>query len=34
MRRVANETFVETNRTVAVIESTQMATARDGGGTR
>jgi predicted Zn-dependent peptidase len=31
VRRVANETFVETNRTVALIQSTQMATAKDGG---
>jgi predicted Zn-dependent peptidase len=28
VRRVANEAFVETNRTVAMIQSTQMATAR------
>ena len=34
VRRVANETFVETNRTVAVIQSTQMATARDSGDKR
>lgn len=34
VRRVANETFVETNRTVAMIQSTQMATSRDSGGTR
>lgn len=34
VRRVANETFVETNRTVAMIQSTQMAATRDSGGTR
>jgi predicted Zn-dependent peptidase len=34
VRRVASETFVETNRTVAVIQSTRMATARDSGGTK
>ncbi len=34
VRRVANETFVETNRTVAMIQSTQMATSRDSGGQR
>jgi predicted Zn-dependent peptidase len=34
VRRVANETFVETNRTVALIQSTQMATARDSGAKR
>jgi predicted Zn-dependent peptidase len=32
VRRVANETFVETNRTVAMIQSSQLATARDSGG--
>jgi predicted Zn-dependent peptidase len=32
VRRVANATFVDTNRTVAMIQSTQMATSRDGGG--
>jgi len=31
VRRVANETFREGNRTVAIIESTRMAGARDGG---
>jgi len=30
VRRVANETFVETNRTVALIQSTRMATAKEG----
>jgi predicted Zn-dependent peptidase len=34
VRRVANATFVDTNRTVAMIESTQLATAKDSGGTR
>ena len=34
VRRVANEAFVETNRTVAMIQSTQMATARDSEGKR
>ena len=34
LRRVANEVFVETNRTVAMIQSTQMAGARQSGGTR
>lgn len=34
VRRVANEAFVETNRTVAMIQSTQMAGARQSGGTR
>jgi len=28
---VANDTFVEANRTVAIIESTRMATAKEGG---
>ena len=32
VRRVANATFVDTNRTVAIIQSTQMATSRDSGG--
>ena len=32
VRRVANETFVETNRTVAMIQSSQLATSRDSGG--
>ena len=32
LRRVANQTFVETNRTVAMIQSTQLATSRDSGG--
>ena len=31
VRRVANDTFVEANRTVAIIESTRMATAKEGG---
>lgn len=31
IRRVANATFVESNRTVGIIESTQMATAPQGG---
>jgi predicted Zn-dependent peptidase len=34
VRRVANETFVDTNRTVAMIQSTQMAATRDSGGQR
>jgi predicted Zn-dependent peptidase len=34
VRRVANATFVESNRTVGMIESTRMAGARDGGGQR
>jgi len=32
VRRVANETFVDTNRTVAMIQSSQLATSRDSGG--
>ncbi len=32
VRRVANQTFVDTNRTVAMIQSTQLATSRDSGG--
>jgi predicted Zn-dependent peptidase len=32
VRRVANETFLDTNRTVAMIQSTQLATSRDSGG--
>jgi predicted Zn-dependent peptidase len=32
VRRVANQTFVETNRTVGMIQSTQLATVRDSGG--
>ena len=31
IRRIANATFVESNRTVGIIESTKMATAPDGG---
>jgi predicted Zn-dependent peptidase len=31
VRRVASDTFVEANRTVAIIESTRMATAKEGG---
>ena len=34
VRRVASQAFVETNRTVAMIQSTRMATAPAGGGTR
>jgi predicted Zn-dependent peptidase len=34
VRRVANETFLDTNRTVAMIQSTQMAATRDSGGQR
>jgi len=31
VRRVANATFVESNRTVGIVESTKMATAPAGG---
>jgi len=34
VRRVAGATFVEANRTVAMIQSTRMATAREGGAQR
>jgi hypothetical protein len=32
VRRVATKTFIEANRTVATIQSTQMAAAPDQGG--
>ena len=31
IRRVANATFVESNRTIGIVESTKMATAPAGG---